>query len=324
MPEIPAQPLTYNDFLNFTPADKASASAEGNILGFLNNTCVRRPDGTDSNKNIAVIGSSGSMKTGGVIKNAIIGAKQRGESMLVIESNSELFRETAFWLRDAGYTVRTLNLQGNDDIDIPLISREKCAYFIEVSDIENDANNRFAPRFIQFFYRICKHHAETLTKQGQRAVLINIILDELALIGRIPDFDKLVSVSHDRTIIAAQSIAQICSIYGEHAATILLDNMDTQIFTGCSDISTAEYFSKLSGGTLVTVRGRGGKERTITRPNLTTDELMTLNPLSSIVFTRGHDYLICEKFHYTRDTASKEWSTLPKDYDPGVFLTKRT
>ena len=91
-----------------------AVNAEGNILGIKDGLCLSRPADSYDNHNTAVIGSSGTMKTMGVVMNSIIGCARRGESMVINDPKSELFDKSAAWLEEQGYTVRVLNLKDLD------------------------------------------------------------------------------------------------------------------------------------------------------------------------------------------------------------------
>jgi len=62
------------------------------------------------NNHIAVIGSSGTMKTRAFVRNLIIQASKRGESMIITDPKAELVRDTAIYLKNKGYNVKIFNL----------------------------------------------------------------------------------------------------------------------------------------------------------------------------------------------------------------------
>ena len=90
--------------------EKHTVEAEGNILAIKDGLCISRPKDSRLTHNTAVLGSSGTMKTRAVLKNAIIGSARRNESMIITDPKGELFRESSDWLRKKGYNVRVLNL----------------------------------------------------------------------------------------------------------------------------------------------------------------------------------------------------------------------
>ncbi len=69
------------------------------------------------NRNIAVCGSQGSMKSRAFARNMILQCIRRGESMFITDPKSELYEDTAAYLKAEGYTVRLWNLIDLDHSD---------------------------------------------------------------------------------------------------------------------------------------------------------------------------------------------------------------
>lgn len=82
----------------------------GNILGLWNGRYVCMPLQSRLNKNIAVYGATGSMKTRAFCINKILQSVAQGESLIVCDPKSELYETTSEYLRQKGYTVRVFNL----------------------------------------------------------------------------------------------------------------------------------------------------------------------------------------------------------------------
>lgn len=83
--------------------------ASGNILSL--------PPKSRLNRNIAVCGSQGSMKSRAFARNMILQCIRRGESMFITDPKSELYEDTAAYLKAEGYTVRLWNLIDLDHSD---------------------------------------------------------------------------------------------------------------------------------------------------------------------------------------------------------------
>lgn len=83
--------------------------AKGNVLSL--------PTDSRLNRNIAVCGSQGSMKSRAFARNMILQCVKRGESMFVTDPKSELYEDTAAYLKAQGYTVRQWNLINLDNSD---------------------------------------------------------------------------------------------------------------------------------------------------------------------------------------------------------------
>lgn len=62
------------------------------------------------NKNVLVIGAPGTMKTRAVVRNSIIQAAKREESLVITDPKGELVEDTAEYLKNKGYKVRIFNL----------------------------------------------------------------------------------------------------------------------------------------------------------------------------------------------------------------------
>ena len=83
---------------------------KGVILGAKKNKIVTLPHDTFLNKNIAVVGASGSMKTRAFVKPNILQLANEGKSMVITDPKSEIYREMRTYLENKGYDVKVFNL----------------------------------------------------------------------------------------------------------------------------------------------------------------------------------------------------------------------
>jgi len=85
---------------------------DGTILGLQDKKAVCLPSDTMLNRNIAIYGAPGSMKSRAFVRNMILQAVRRGggESMIITDPKSELFEDMAAYLSMNGYVVRVFNL----------------------------------------------------------------------------------------------------------------------------------------------------------------------------------------------------------------------
>ena len=90
---------------------------KGIVLGMLNNKAVCVPENPHINGNLAVYGSSGSMKTRSFCMNRILQAAVRGESLIISDPKSELYEKSSEYLRDQGYCVKVFNLVNPENSD---------------------------------------------------------------------------------------------------------------------------------------------------------------------------------------------------------------
>ncbi|MFR5631483.1 MAG: VirD4-like conjugal transfer protein, CD1115 family [Monoglobales bacterium] len=99
--------------------DSDAGKTDGIILGMDINTgkVLSLPTDSRLNRNIAVCGSQGSMKSRAFARNMILQCVKRGESMFVTDPKSELYEDTAAYLRAQGYTVKQWNLIDLDHSD---------------------------------------------------------------------------------------------------------------------------------------------------------------------------------------------------------------
>lgn len=93
------------------------AKARGTILGKKGGAVICLPDDTRLNKHVAIFGASGTMKSRAIIRNQLFQAIKRGESVIVTDSKSELYADTAELFRQQGYAVKIFNLVQPDHSD---------------------------------------------------------------------------------------------------------------------------------------------------------------------------------------------------------------
>lgn len=90
---------------------------KGTILGKLNGKAVCLPYKTRMNRNIAVYGASGSMKSRAFARNMIFQCVARGESLIITDPKSELYESMAKYLENEGYIVKAFNLVDPENSD---------------------------------------------------------------------------------------------------------------------------------------------------------------------------------------------------------------
>lgn len=100
--------------LELTPNIKRSC---GTILGQLDGKVVCIPTESRMNRNIAVYGASGSMKSRAFARNMVFQCVLRGESLIITDPKSELFEDMSAYLRSNGYVVKVFNLVNPQNSD---------------------------------------------------------------------------------------------------------------------------------------------------------------------------------------------------------------
>ena len=92
--------------------DKDTGSVEGIIFGkeLDGGDIISLPVNSRLNRNIAVCGSQGSMKSRAFARVMALQCVRRGESMYITDPKSELYEDLCAYLKAEGYTVKQLNL----------------------------------------------------------------------------------------------------------------------------------------------------------------------------------------------------------------------
>ena len=89
----------------------------GILLGLYKNKPIFLPKESYMNKNIAVFGASGSMKSRAYVRNYIFQATRRGESLVITDPKSEMYEDMAVYLENQGYGVKVFNLVSPQNSD---------------------------------------------------------------------------------------------------------------------------------------------------------------------------------------------------------------
>jgi len=92
---------------------------------------------------------------------------------------------------------------------------------------------------------------------GKLPIPVQFYLDEFANIGKIADFQQLITTLRSRNIavtIILQSLSQLDSVYGKEEAGIIKGACDSWVYLGGSDMDTNEEISKTLGNQTVNNR----------------------------------------------------------------------
>jgi len=96
---------------------KNPKNTTGTILGIKDGKVVCVPQSSRMNRNIAVYGASGSMKSRAFARNMIFQCVKRGESLIITDPKSELYESMSQYLRNNGYEVKVFNLVNPENSD---------------------------------------------------------------------------------------------------------------------------------------------------------------------------------------------------------------
>ena len=215
------------------------------------------------------------------------------------------------------------------DIDLTAPGKQKCAYYIILSDQETSMAF-LSSLFFSFLFIKLTRFADN-SPEGRCPIPVNLILDEFNNIGRIggapdgSDFCRSLSVIRSRDIrvtIAVQSLGQLQNRYPNNLWAEIIGNCDIQLMLGCTDEVTADYISDRSGDMSIQVDSTMTVKKTVAiaqvipqyretqgqgkRKLLTPDEVLRLPHDEMLVIIRGQNILKLNKFDYTRHPMSRE------------------
>ena len=139
------------------------------------------------------------------------------------------------------------DVMSEDELKLDELGDEKTALFIITSDTTKTFNFMATILYTQLFNLLCEK--ADLEYKGRLPVHVHCILDEFSNLGRIPDFEILISTIRSREISASiilQSLAQLKSTYDKQA-DIISDNCDSLLFLGGKGKDTLKEISELLG-----------------------------------------------------------------------------
>lgn len=252
------------------------------------------------NKNVIVIGGSGSGKTRFYVKPNLMQMPQK-VSYVVTDPKGTIIVECGKMLSDAGYKIKVLNT----------INFKKSMRY-----------NPFHYMYTQLFNLLCDRADDQCG--GQLKYHVRLLLDEFANIGLIPKFDKLIATIRSREISASiilQSQSQLKTIYKDAAETII-GNCDTMLFLGGKESSTLKEISETLGKETIDLyntsdtRGQspsfGTTYQKTGKELMSRDELSVMDGSKCILQLRGVRPFLSDKFDITKHKRYKELSDFDK------------
>lgn len=152
------------------------------------------------------------------------------------------------------------SMSAHEDINFRTLGDRKCAIFCVISD-KDSSRKLLTSLFFSFLFRDVSDAADELGAKNR--IPVNVMCDEFANIGHIPDFDRVISTVRSRKIyltIIIQSVTQLAKAYDEYDQGTIIEGCDTVIFLGCNGDANAEFISNLSGiATIITNSVRDNK-----------------------------------------------------------------
>ena len=138
-----------------------------------------------------------------------------------------------------------------DELQLDEIGDRKTAFFVIMSDTDSTYSFLIAMIMYQMFDLLT---AKADNEYGGRLPFhVRCLLDEFANIGRIPDFQRLISTIRSREIscmIILQSFAQLKSAYKDDA-DIIIDCCDSMVYLGGRSSKTTKELVEMIGKTTI-------------------------------------------------------------------------
>ena len=224
--------------------------------------------------------------------------------------------------RLAPFDIKELReLTEYDEMNIEEMGETKTALFMIMSDTDSTFNFLMAMLEAQMFNILCDIAGQ---KHGGRLPIhVRFILDEFSNIGKIPEFEKIISVIRSREISACiilQSKSQLKALYKDHAGTIC-DNCDSQLFLGGRGEETIKELSALLGKETIDIQttseskgqspSTGTNNQKLGKELMTPDEIAVMSGKKCIFQLRGVRPFLSDKYDITKH--KRYWQL--SDYD---------
>ncbi len=146
--------------------------------------------------------------------------------------------------RLAPFDIKELrDLMEYDELELDTLGDEKTALFVIISDTDDTFNFVVAIMYSQLFNLLCDKADNEYG--GRLPVHVRCLLDEMANIGTIPNFEKLIATIRSREISACiilQAQSQLKAIYKDNASSWLIKGNKKQITKG----KIMQFFQKQS------------------------------------------------------------------------------
>lgn len=220
-----------------------------------------------------------------------------------------------------------------DGLSLDTVGDSKTALFIVIPDTDTTFNFIAAILYTQMFNLLCDKAKKC--KGGKLPVHVRCILDEFANIGKIPNFEILITTIRSREISACiilQTKSQIKAAYKDHAETIT-GNCDSFLFLGGKEDSTIKDISELLGKETIDSRSTSentGREKSqgqsyqrMGKELMSKDEVATMDGGKCIVQIKGCHPFLSKKYnlHSHKNYPQLSDSNPKNEFDPKKYLT---
>jgi type IV secretion system protein VirD4 len=295
---------------------------------------------TARNKNVLVIGGSGSGKTRFFVKPQLM---QLHSSYVVTDPKGSLLVECGRLMERAGYKIKvfnTINFKKSMHYNpFAYIHSEKdtqkTVLFLIMSDTDSTFNFLISMIYSQLFNLLCEKADDEFG--GRLPIHVRCLIDECANIGQIPNLEKLMATIRSREISAClvlQAQSQLKALYKDSADTII-GNCDTSLFLGGKEPTTLKELNQTLGKETIDTFNTGesrGREvshslnyQKLGKDLATVDELAVLDGGKCILQLRGVRPFLSDKYDITKHPNYKYLSDADKrnEFDIERFLSRR-
>lgn len=139
-------------------------------------------------------------------------------------------------------------ITSGNEVDITLPGKQKCLYFVNLSDQKRELDFLTALLFDEIIAELT-----TLAMHSPDQALpvrVHLLFEEFANIGRIPSWNKRINTLRSRNIksvMIIQSEAQLAELYPDHVNEQLIEACACKVLLTTGDVTTAERWSKRGG-----------------------------------------------------------------------------
>ena len=194
-----------------------------------------------------------------------------------------------------------------DEMELTEIGERKTAVFAVIPDNDSSFNFIVGMLYTQLFQQL--YYSADFRHGGRLPIHVHFVMDEFANVALPDEFDKLLSTMRSREIsvsIILQNLAQLKALFEKQWESIV-GNCDEFLYLGGNEQSTHKFVSEMLGKETIDTNtfgksiGRNGSYttnyQTKGRELLTPDEVRLLDNRYAILFIRGENPVLDEKYN---------------------------
>lgn len=188
------------------------------------------------------------------------------------------------------------------NVEFEELATKKSILFVSTSAV-NPALNCYVNLFYSQMFKELFEYAESLP-DGKLPVPVSVLCDDFAVGSRILNFPEYISIFREKQIsvtLLIQSESQLESMYGPTDSITIINNCDSYIFMGCTDLRTARNVSE--------------------RLNIPLDEVLYMPIGQTFIFRRGQKPIIAQRYNIVKD---KMYKKITRKYENQILELKRT